>query len=454
MHYDAVIDPIWHPFTPIPHLGPRAVFEKAAGAYLYDQDGKRYWDATSSWWCNLHGHCEPRLVEAIRRQASTLDQILLAPHSHVVADELAEKLLAKLGGHFTKIFYSDDGSTAVECALKMSLQYWSNVGKSSKRKFVSLQRSFHGDTLGAVGIGDVEEYHKVFQAHGGMGWRAMAPYCYRCPLGKTFPECGVACATDMETVLRTNSAEIAAVILEPLMLGAGGMIAYPKEYLDRIVPLCRELDILVIFDEVFTGFGRTGKFFAMEHGSWSPDIVCLSKGLTAGMMPMAVTATTRRIFEPFIGGVSRAFFHGHTYTGNGLGCAVALESLKIFETDGVMEKIGRLAEIMRRESAPFSDLPHVGNVRQLGMIWACELVLDRKTASTPVPLNGPGWSIATALWEKGFWIRPLHNIIYCVPPYCVTEAELKEFFSVLYSEVRNEAHYAKYSSIPSSPGSQ
>ena len=434
---------IWHPFTPTPHLGPRTVITRAKGAYVFDAEGKSYFDATSSWWCNTHGHCHPKLVEALTRQAATLDQILFSPHTHSVAVELSELILQKLGADFTQIFFSDDGSTAVEAALKMAIQFWKQSGRPERHKFLSMDLAYHGDTLGAVSVSQIGEYHHAFSGYGRSGFRAPGPYCYRCPIGNKYPECAVACLDETEKVLAENEGEIAALIVEPLVLGAAGMVIYPREYLERLVRLAKRYGILVIYDEVFTGFGRTGTLFAMDQvaDDCRPDIVCLSKGLTGGMMPMAVTVVNEKVRAAFRGGAEKTFFHGHTFTANALGCAVALAAVKIFDDEKTLitnrPKIAFLAS--QRET--FLALPHVGDVRTMGMIFAVELVSEKTNRTQPTPPNRYGWKIAQALWDQGIWIRPLHNMIYLVPPYCVTETELRHVMSLLHWEIQNERHY-------------
>lgn len=440
LHKDSVS--IWHPFTSFPSFGPREVICRAKGAYLYDQEERPYFDATSSWWSQIHGHCHPRLRNVLSQQAGQLDQMLFAPHTHEVAVDLSRALLNKLGKDFSRIFYSDDGSTAVEAALKIALQFWRNQKQDKRRFFVALDKAYHGDTLGAVMVSHVESFHHAFEGVMPPVFRSHAPYCFRCPEGRTYPRCQTACVDTVIQRIEKHGDEIAALILEPLVLGAAGMISYPREVVERLVAACQKQGVLVIFDEVFTGFGRTGTFFAMDQLGVSPDMVCLSKGLTSGMLPLGVTATTERVFDAFKGGVDKTFYHGHTFSANALGCAVALESLKIFDEENVIQKNQSLADFMQKESPAFRGLPHVGEVRQLGMIWAVELVQNKRTSSFPSPKNGPGWSIAQAAWEKGIWFRPLHNMLYVVPPYCATMHDLQAVFSVLYSELSNERHFS------------
>lgn len=406
---------VWHPYTPVPHHGPRALLTRAEGAYVYDKDGRALFDATSSWWCNIHGHCHPRLVEALHRQASQLDQVLFSPHSHPVAIELADRLVEKLGKPFAKVFYSDDGSTAVEAALKMALQYWQLAGEARRTKFVSLQNAYHGDTLGAVSVSHVSTFHHFFSDLKAPTFSLASPY----------PE-------NLRRLFKEHGGEIAALILEPLVLGAGGMVMYSPETLEELVAEAKRHGILVIFDEVFTGFGRTGTFFAMEQISSRPDIVCLSKGLTSGMLPLAATVASDEIFARFVGGDERTFYHGHTFTANALGCAVAVESLKLFDEGNVIEKNRMFRPLFEREAEKFRALRYVKDVRTIGMIWVAELHADS---------NRPGWSIASRLWDEGVWVRPLGNLLYLVPPFCSTESDLQAAFRLLYTEVQNERHF-------------
>ncbi len=432
--------PVWHPYTASPVQGPRELIVRGEGSYLYNERGKAFFDATSSWWCCLHGHCHPELVEALHRQASQLDQILFAPHAHPVALGFAEDLLGKLGPSFSKVFYSDDGSTSVEAGLKMALQYWVNKGQPNRNRFLSLELGYHGDTLGAVSVGHLDEFHRFFTPLLSTE-KSTAPYCYRCPYGLEYPTCALRCLEKARSYIQHHSGSIAALVVEPLVLGAGGLITYPAAYLNELMRLCREQGILVIFDEVFTGFGRTGTLFAMEQLELRPDIICLSKGLTSGMLPLGVTATSEEIFSAFQGSEKRKFYHGHTFTANALGCAVAWQSLKLFEKNQTLAHNQKLSAYMATQSERFRKLSHVGDVRQLGMIWAVELVQDQKTKAAPRPANGPGWKISHAAWEKGVWFRPMGATLYVIPPYCSTQDDLQQCFDVLYAEVSHEGHY-------------
>lgn len=424
-------NPIWHPYTPSPHLGPKANFVKAKDQYVYDDKGNQYFDATSSWWCNLHGHCHPRLVEALSEQANELDQILLSPHTHPIASKLAARLLEVTDPTFSKVFYSDNGSTAVEVALKLLLQYWHLRGENRKT-FVSLSGAYHGDTLGAIAVSDTPQFHRYFQFVNLAAKIAAGPYCYRCPMGKTRATCQIECIDSFHQILREHHREIAGIIVEPLVLGAGGMIVYPEEYLKKLVLLAKEYHIPVIFDEVFTGFGRTGTLFAFHKMPIPPSIVCLSKGLTSGMLPMGATLIASEIVSAFDGGSEKTFYHGHTFTGNALSASVALESLKIFEEEGVLKRNERLSALMQEQGGRFLELPHVGDVRHTGMIWAMELVEDKYSKKMFSPPNRLGWEIAKLLWAEGIWVRPMNQVLYVIPPYCSTQEDLKKTFDALY----------------------
>lgn len=426
-------EPVWYPYTPIPFLGPRAKIEKASLQYVYTDSGHRVLDATSSWWCQLHGHSHPRLVKALQKQVEVLDHVMMAPHSHGPALTLATELLAAMGKPFEKVFYSDDGSTAVEVGIKILLQYWRMKGENRK-SFLSLKSAYHGDTLGAVALSGTEAFHGHFKEKENIHFQGEAPYCFRCPLGKTFPSCEIACLESVKAALRENPRQFAGAIVEPLLMGAGGMIVYPKEYLEKFVALCKEYQVPVIFDEVFTGFGRTGTLFAYEQISLRPDIVCLSKGLTAGMLAMGATITTGEIFKEFVGGPEKAFYHGHTFTGNPLACAVAIESLRLLQEDKVLERNQKLIQKMEEASERFVKLPIVADIRHIGMVWALEL----KTTG-----NAFGWKVCERLWEKGYWLRPLHEVLYIIPPYSTTEEDLAGLFEALYAELSSLPENAK-----------
>lgn len=423
---------LWHPYTSNPMPGPRRILERAEGPYVYEQGGHRLMDLTSSWWCNLHGHCHPRLVEALSKQSARLDQVLFSPHGHPVAIELAEALLARLGRPFQRIFYSDDGSTAVEAGLKMAVQYWHNQGRRGKNRFLAFEGGYHGDTMGAVSVSHVDQFHHFFE---GMLWptsRIPLPYGFGAGVAQADREAH--CLARARERVEAEADSLAALVVEPRVLGAGGMVMYSATFLDSLVALAHQHGLLVIFDEVFTGFGRTGTFFAMDSLTHRPDIVCLSKGLTNGMLALGVTAATEAVYDAFEGGPEKTFYNGHTFTANALACSVALESLRIFDSEPVMERVLGLADVFREASPRFEALAQVGEVRQLGGIWVLDTVVPH-TRKRYRPANGPGWRVASRLWDKGYWIRPLNHLLYMVPPYCLSPDLLREAIDVLYTEL-------------------
>ena len=399
---------VWHPFTPTPPLGPRQCLVRAEGEWVFDSNGRRYFDGTSSWWCQIHGHCNPELVRALTQQASELDHVLFSPHTHKPAVELAELLIEVLGPPFSRVFYSDNGSTAVETALKMCWQYWKNLGKT-RTTLASLEGAYHGDTLGAVSLGGVEEFHGTFQR----GEKIRLPI----PVNDEAVEKGI-------SLLRCHRDTLAALFIEALIQGGNGMRIYPEEGLETLTKEAQRLSIPVVFDEVFTGFGRTGKMFAFQHIEARPDIICLAKGLTSGMLPLSATVVKKEIFDTFSSG--RTFFHGHTFTGNPIGCAVAKRSLQLFQENRTLDSNLRLSEVMRVAQKRFSSLKGVRNARTLGVVWA----IDLDTTG-----NELGWEIASRLWDRGIWLRPLGNVLYVIPPYCTTPEILETCFATLFEEV-------------------
>ena len=291
----------WHPYTQMKDCRrfPPILIEKAKGIRLYDNKGKVYYDTISSWWCNVHGHNHPEIKKAINNQLKKLDHILFAGFTHKPAIELAEKLVSITPSNLTKVFYSDNGSAAVETALKMSFQYWQNIGRKKKTKFLSLDSAYHGDTVGAMSVSGVDLFNKAFSPLFFKSFKAPSPYCYRCPVGGDKSTCSIECINSLEAILKKKSKEIAALILEPMVMAAGGMIIYPHTYLKGAARLAKKYNIHLILDEVASGFGRTGKMFACEHAKVKPDFICLSKGITSGYLPFAATLTTSKIYNVF-----------------------------------------------------------------------------------------------------------------------------------------------------------
>lgn len=432
---------IWHPFTQMKYWlqeEPTIIVE-GKDCFIKDIDGKWYLDGVSSLWVNIHGHRRAEIDEAVKAQLNKIAHSTLLGLSNepsiVLAKKLAELLENALpwGQPLKKIFYSDNGSTAVEIALKIAYQYWVNIGIKGKDTFVSLKKGYHGDTIGAVSVGGVELFHQVYKPLLNKSIQAPAPYCYRCELGLSYPDCGLGCLKEMEKILKENHKNIIAVIVEPLVQCAGGIIVWPQGYLKGLRELCNKYEILLIADEVATGFGRTGRMFACEHEEVTPDIICLSKGITNGYMPLAVTAVKEKIFDAFLGEIEemKTFYHGHSYTGNPLACAAAIANLEIFEKDKTLESLPPKIELLREELSEIAKLEHVGDVRQKGMIAGVELVKD-KTAKEPFPWKEQtGWKVVKAARKHGVWLRPLGDIIVIIPPLIISEENLKGLLKVI-----------------------
>jgi len=418
---------IWHPFTQ-DALDPQPLhIERGEGVYLYTRDGRKLLDAISSWWVNLHGHAHPLIAEAIAEQARKLEHVVFAGFTHDAAEELAWRLRRILPEPLEHIFFSDDGSTAVEVALKMALQFWRNLGKQRKNKFVALEHAYHGDTVGAMSVGANSDFVAAFQELRFAVWRVPSAHCFRCPVGKRRATCDIDCAGPLARLLEERHDEIAAVIVEPLLQGAGGMIVHPVEFLERIRKLCTQYDVLLIADEVLTGFGRCGRMFACDRAGIVPDVMCLSKGLTGGFLPLAATLCTTSVQETFCSGDrSRTFFHGHSYTANPLGCAAAIASLRIFDSEPVFERIAVIEKIHGQRGPVLARHPAVADVRTIGTVMALELKTD-----------DPGYfsEMRPALYDfyldKGVLLRPLGNVVYILPPYVITAEQLHCVYDVI-----------------------
>jgi len=416
---------VWHPYTQMKTQPPPLPIVRGQGVYLYTEDGRKLLDGISSWWVNIHGHSHPRLNAAIAEQATKLEHVIFAGATHEPAVDLAERLVAALPAGLTRVFYSDNGSTAVEVAVKLAMQYWRNQGQPARQRIVALHHAYHGDTVGAMSVSEDSIFTKAFAPLLFSVDRVHPPYCYRCPLGLKRETCGIDCLGDLESRLKADGDRIAAVLVEPMLQGAGGMIMWPAAFLDGVRQLCYRYGVLMIADEVLTGFGRTGRMFACEHASVTPDIICLSKALTAGYLPLAVTAVTNAVFDAFLSDDhSRTFFHGHSFTANPLACAVALASLDLIEEGDVLARIARLERQLREGLAPLAQLPMVGDVRVLGGVGAIELVSNKATKDAGGYLDRIGQQLYPAFLERGLLLRPLGNILYFMPPYVITDAEV------------------------------
>jgi adenosylmethionine-8-amino-7-oxononanoate aminotransferase len=431
---------LWHPFTQHSAWEEEEfpVIAKAKGSYLVDLDGKRYLDGVSSMWCTAAGHLNPRVVRALRRQLATLDHATFLGLTNVPAIELAEKLLARAPRGLARVFYSDNGSTAVEIALKMALQYWRQADRPSRTQFISLSEAYHGDTAGAMSVGGVNVFLDAYRPLLFPTLRAPTTYSYRCPKASTLDACAAHCIDDLRAMLQEHSDEVAGVVMEPVVQGAGGMIVQPPGFVKSVEQLCRKHDTFLILDEVMTGFGRTGTFFACEQDGVRPDLMAISKGLTGGFLPLAATLATKRIFEGFLGEVKdrRALYHGHTFTGNPLGCAAALATLESFDKDRILEKLPRKIEELRKGLEPLADHPSVGEIRQRGLLAGIEIVSNRKTKA-PFPYEKrTGHRVILEARRRGAILRPLADVIVVMPPLTSAVRDIRQVANTAVASIR------------------
>ncbi|MEK7267066.1 MAG: adenosylmethionine--8-amino-7-oxononanoate transaminase [Nitrospirota bacterium] len=433
---------IWHPFTQMKDwLDEKPVIiAEGRDCFIKDIYGRWYLDAVSSMWVNIHGHRKKEIDEAIKEQIDRISHSTLLGLSNVPAIRLAEKLVQLVNSSLvtrhsllSKVFYSDNGSTSVEVALKMAFQYWLHKGVTGKNSFLSLKNAYHGDTLGAVSVGGIETFQKVFSPLLFKTYNAPSPYCYRCESGLSYPDCKTACLEKMDDILKKHSSEIAAVILEPLVQAAGGMIIAPHGYLKGVRDLCTKYNVLMIADEVATGFGRTGKMFACEHEDVTPDIMCLSKGITGGYLPLAVTIATDEIYNAFSGEFRelKTFFHGHSYTGNPLACAAALACLDIFEKEETLKNLKPKIELLEGWLKEISELSHVGDARNKGLMAGVELVKGKNTKEPYAWEEKMGWKVAYHARDNGVFIRPLGNVVVIMPPLSISIENLKQMLKVI-----------------------
>ncbi len=413
---------VWHPYTAMDEYIAQTeplVIRRSSGSRLFDGDGRSYLDGNSSWYCATLGHNHPRLVRALTAQAERLSHTALAGITHEPAALLARKLVDVAPAGLEHVFFSDNGSTAVEVALKMALQYWAQNGRPARTRFVALDGAFHGETLGVTALGGVEVFRRPFAA-------AIVD-CLRVPSAADGYERAFAA---LESLLETEADCIAAVVLEPMVQGAAGMRTYDAAFLRHARELTRKYDVFLVLDEVFSGYGRTGPMWASEHAGVVPDMMCVAKGFTGGMLPMAATLATRRIFEGFFGGAARSFFYGHTFTGNPLGATVALEVLRVYEEELVLERAALKAQRISSAFSAFGDLPGVRTTRSLGMIGALEL------EGRQGYLERDGLRVYQQALRRGAYLRPLGNVIYIAPPLNISDADLDSLLEIVAESVR------------------
>ncbi|HTB22263.1 MAG TPA: adenosylmethionine--8-amino-7-oxononanoate transaminase [bacterium] len=429
---------VWHPFTQMRDwlADPEPlVISRGEGATLFDSEGLPYLDAVSSLWVTVHGHGHPRLKAALNRQMDKLDHSTLLGLANEPSIELAAALVQAAPKGLEKVFYSDSGSTAMEIALKIAFQYWQNQGGAGakKKSFITLSQSYHGDTIGSVSLGGIGLFHRVYRPLLFKTLQVASPY------GAGDPKEGARALAELEALLRKRSGQVAALVVEPLMQGAAGMLKAPPGFLRGLRRLCDRHDVLLIADEVATGFGRTGSLFACEQEGVSPDLMALAKGLTGGVLPLAATLATRRVYQGFLFPYAqqKTFFHGHTYTGNPLACAVALESLKLFKVEKTLSRLQPKIGLMAAGLERMLERPHVGEVRQVGFMAGLELMRDKAKRRPYAYAEAVGAKVCRRAREYGVILRPLGDVIVLMPPLCISLTELDFLLKVVEASIKD-----------------
>ncbi len=433
---------IWHPCSQMKDYEelPPIVIDKAEGINLYDVDGNCYKDVVSSWWCNLLGHCNPRINNAIKKQLDTLEHVIFANFTHKTAITLCQKLMEVLPKGLCKFNFADNGSASIEMAMKMSFQYHQQTGHTNKKRFMALSDAYHGETIGALSVGACDLYSEIYKPILMDVVRVNGPDCFRCPYGKTRDNCCCECFEKAEKTFAEFGNDTCAILVEPLLQGSAGMKIYPPLYLTKLRELCNKYNVHLIADEIATGYGRTGKMFAFDWAGVSPDIMCLSKGLTGGYMPMSLCVTTQKIYDAFYADYlsGKAFMHSHTYSGNPLGCSAGIEVLNILKDENIIEQANKKAvyfnSIIKEK---FLNLKNVGEVRNLGLINAIELVKDKNTKEPFDSKLRLGYQIYKKALKKGVLLRPLGDVIYFNPPLIIEEADM-DFVTDVALECTNE----------------
>jgi adenosylmethionine-8-amino-7-oxononanoate aminotransferase len=432
---------LWHPFTPMsPWLeGDPLVIVAAEGMELIDSDGRRYLDGISSLWCNVHGHRVPEIDQAIRAQLEKVAHSTMLGLASEPAIVLADRLMQIVPPNLKKVFYSDAGATATEIAFKLAAQYWFNLGRPEKNEFVGFTEAYHGDTVGAMSIGRTTAFHRpyfpmLFKAH-----FAPTPFPYRfdATAGNDPAAVKAHCLAALKNLLEQHAPHLAAVCIEPLVQGAAGMIVHPDGFLRGVRELCTRYEVLLITDEVATGFGRTGNMFACQHEGVEPDLLCAAKGITGGYLPLAATFATQKIFDAFLGHPSegKTFYHGHTYTGNALACAAALASLELFEKNNLLAEVRRKSAALAHRLEVLRPLPHVGDIRQKGLMVGIELVEEKSTKKPFDPARRVGAAVCARLREHGILLRPLGDVIVLMPPLAMPLENLQTIVDALGAEL-------------------
>ncbi len=421
---------LWHPCTQMKdheEILPLIPIKRGEGVWLEDFDGNRYLDAVSSWWVNLFGHANPRINAQLKDQLDKLEHVIMAGYTHEPALQLAERLVGLTEGGLDRCFYADNGSAGVEVALKMSFHYWRNIGKPQKSKFLTLSNSYHGETLGALAVGNVTLYKDTYKPLLMEALVAPSPDCFYREAGESWDDYAQRKFAELEQILASQAQHIAAVIVEPLVQCAGGMRMYPPSYLRLLREACDRFDVHLIADEIAVGFGRTGTMFACEQADICPDFMCLSKGLTAGYLPLCAVLTHDGIYRAFYDDYAQlnAFMHSHSYTGNPLACRAALATLDIFQSDNIIENNKLLAQAMKNATAHLEAHPHVAEVRQTGMIVAIEMIRDKSSRAEYAWQERRGVRVYNYALTQGALLRPLGNVVYFMPPYVITPEQIQ-----------------------------
>jgi adenosylmethionine-8-amino-7-oxononanoate aminotransferase len=422
---------VWHPFTQMREWegDDPIVIVRGEGSWLIDSDDNRWLDGVASVWTNVHGHCRTEINEAVKAQVDRLEHSTQLGLANDQAALLAKRLVEIAPPGLAKVFYSDNGSTAMEVGIKMAFQYWQHLHKPGKTRFISFKNAYHGDTVGCMSIGAIDIYHEVYLPLLFPVIHAPSPYCYRCELTteRDTTKCGLLCLAVLENLMAENADELAGLVIEPLVQGAGGMIVQPDGFVRRVRELCDRYDILMIADEVAVGFGRTGSMFACEREGVTPDIMALSKGITAGYLPLAATLTSQQVYDAFLGEYSelKTFFHGHTFTGNPIACAAALASLDIFDNERLLDLLPPKIAFLRERLQKLKSFGHVGDIRQAGMICGIELVRNKETAEPFAWEERIGVRVCREARKHGLFLRPLGNVIVLFPPLSISLDELR-----------------------------
>jgi len=431
---------LWHPFTQMVDWlkSKPVIIDSAEGFFLIDTEGNRYIDGVSSLWCNVHGHRVKKIDDAIKAQIDKVSHSTLLGLGQTKSIELAEKLVRITPPNLQKVFYSDSGATAVEIALKMAYQYFQNKGQKKRTKFIALESSYHGDTIGSVSLGGIKTFHHIFRPLLFETFFVSAPHPYR--FNGTEEDCSLYSLDKIEDILKNHCEEIVAVVMEPLVQGAGGIIVHPQGFLTGVRQLTTKYGVLLITDEVATGFGKTGKMFACENEGVGPDIMCLGKGITGGYLPLAATLTTQEIFDAFLGPIAehKTFYHGHTYTGNALACAAALASLELFEQNRIIDSLSAKIELIKRYFADTADLPFVGDVRQCGLMGGIEIVKDKSGKESFPPELTIGARLCSSMRPAGAMLRPLGDCVVVMPPVAVDLELLEKLLKVIFHSIKND----------------